>query len=92
MTHSPEPWGYNDDFCRDSANSIVWAYAWHAGEDHLPSEENARRIVACVNFCRGVPTYQLEAGVNLDQLMATVRAVKKVDQQVFVCPPGWPSQ
>jgi hypothetical protein len=29
-----------------------------------PSKENIRRIVACVNACQGISTYELESGLK----------------------------
>lgn len=78
MSHSPEPWRvYNkapqivnadgDHFldCRDISG--------HRETDADP--EDIRRIVACVNFCKGVDTELLESSFKgnpewLKQLMA----------------------
>lgn len=59
MNHSPEPWKYDTDWHRfqdaDEATIICTA----ADEEVSPSLEDAARIVACVNFCRGIPTEEL---------------------------------
>ena len=52
--HTPEPWSYGED--NDG---------WYVEKDGLQiahglSEEDARRIVACVNACAGLPTEVLE--------------------------------
>ena len=60
MSHTPEPWIFTvaDDFY---CGSIMGR---HGGEvfDGDFTEANARRIVACVNACDGVPTEVLEEG------------------------------
>lgn len=52
--HTPKPWSYGED--NDG---------WYVEKDGLQiahglSEEDARRIVACVNACAGLPTEVLE--------------------------------
>jgi hypothetical protein len=63
--HTPEPWKLyrNDQSVGDVVGHAV-CDVWPRGDDHIASEEgkaNARRIVACVNACRGLPTDELEA-------------------------------
>ena len=62
--HTPEPWKLcrNDQSVGDARGYAV-CDVWPRGDDQLASEEgkdNARRIVACVNACRGLPTDELE--------------------------------
>ena len=59
MKHTPEPWKLSKDYYYD--RFIHGAYgetriATGVGEQH---EENAKRIVACVNACAGVTTADL---------------------------------
>lgn len=63
------------------AGIMVW------GDTHKKSEETARRIVACVNACAGIPTDDLEryynAGGGIDEAMneASLRDQVRVIQQ-----------
>ncbi len=61
MEHTKEPWIFSvaDDF---HCGSIMGR---HGGEvfDGDFTEANARRIVACVNACAGIPNEQLERGL-----------------------------
>ena len=65
--HTPEPWevvGKFSDRIYHAASDTVVAQAWYpGGSDSYPAETmhaNARRIVACVNACAGIPTGALE--------------------------------
>lgn len=58
MSHSPEPWTINEYACdlyvEDAAGNPVTT-----NNNELKNEmtdDNIRRIVACVNACRGIPT------------------------------------
>ena len=59
MKHTPEPW-------KLQLSAVAWEIFGEAKfkEDrHILSigrEANARRIVACINACKGVPTEMLE--------------------------------
>lgn len=72
--HTPEPWRVDSGkdyytkglhICGDAdneTNGAGIAGIWD-GRDELPEsvqEANARRIVACVNACAGIPTVALE--------------------------------
>lgn len=62
--HTPEPWKLyrNDQSVGDAVGHAV-CDVWPRGDDKIASEEgkaNARRIVACVNACRGLPTDEME--------------------------------
>jgi len=77
--HSKEPWVFGTS---DSDGTDAAKRAWLAvGVDHTPvpiaiisrinecndlDTANARRIVACVNFCKGKPTELLEAAADFD--------------------------
>jgi hypothetical protein len=56
--HTPEPWTFGED------NDGWYVCGCYVGNDEQHgcalSEANARRIVACVNACAGIPTEQLE--------------------------------
>jgi hypothetical protein len=61
QAHSPEPWqlrkpGYMADIM--DANDEAVCYEIDA------SLEDMRRIVACVNFLKGISTEDLEAAIN----------------------------
>lgn len=62
MSHTPEHWAVYRDGKREM-NNVSYFIKSLAGDlvtyGHL-SEENARRIVACVNACAGIPNDQLE--------------------------------
>lgn len=56
MGHSPEPWelGYYGTV-RDASGRVILASPEDASDDNL------RRLVACVNACAGIPTEDLES-------------------------------
>lgn len=71
MSHTKEPWKYGKEL---TARSGEWLISMDAGDrgrgipicETRPAsgdeQANARRIVACVNACAGIPTEQLESG------------------------------
>jgi hypothetical protein len=67
MNHSPEPWT-TDSF--ESGGYIADAdgnpVAYQDDYEQL-TREDAERIVACVNFCRGIPTDVLLRRGNHDE-------------------------
>lgn len=83
MTHTKEPW---------RAEKICEAN-YEIGHDHgtnhievtatAITESNARRIVACVNACSGIPLEALENGTARqvrDELQSSVRLKKQRDE------------
>jgi hypothetical protein len=57
--HTPEPWTSGTDpshFDAPEVRNSAWAM-------YVPTDADARRIVACVNACAGLSTEALEAGV-----------------------------
>ena len=64
--HSPEPWEIDDEYVQQGDVAICHVLSidsdiegdWVRGPI---TEANARRIVACVNACAGLPTEQLES-------------------------------
>lgn len=61
--HTPEPWFWNEKYgevCFRSKEDDQ-SYGMACPVD-LTAEANARRIVACVNACSGIPTEALEDG------------------------------
>lgn len=62
--HTKEPWSlYRNDQSVGDARGYAVCDVWPRGGDGMVSEEgksNARRIVACVNACRGLSTDDLE--------------------------------
>lgn len=61
--HSPEPWRLEDTglplFIYDS-NTQEFPEGNHVAEVPNGLRDSAKRIVACVNACRGIPTEELE--------------------------------
>ncbi len=64
--HSPEPWKYFGEDARGHY-SIFADNGWAVlGNRSVPSGDDLRRIVACVNACAGHLTEELEdRGINL---------------------------
>ena|GEM_PF-4808014 len=65
--HSPEPWSCDADYekpifdIRDADNMpVLLDYSTYPEDGQYLSGPDARRIVACVNFCRNLPTDFLE--------------------------------
>ena len=71
MEHTKEPWHSHDKFIHTqftSTEGLAQHYAVadvleHSTIDYETMLANARRIVACVNACAGIPTEALEGGV-----------------------------
>lgn len=74
MSHSPEPWSVGAE--EGSSNGHIGAYRLVTAADgslvgHLwpdansATAENAARILACVNACRGIPTETLRRCVSV---------------------------
>lgn len=61
--HTAEPWSLINGTDRDGENYISISSKYGSATilyaDNL-STANARRIVACVNYCAGLPTYEME--------------------------------
>jgi len=68
--HTPEPWklGFKDVFVSDRLGNQVAGCSTGSiiGKE---AKANAARIVAAVNYCKGTPNEELEAG-SLEQLKA----------------------
>ena len=61
--HTPEPWQAHQDASGDvfiSSAATSFHIAEIGSEDDDTAIPDARRIVACVNACRGLPTDELE--------------------------------
>ncbi len=72
--HSPEPWeksltrdGSEDSWCVHRAEDrVIVAEVEIRPDNEDRAESDARRIVACINACAGIPTEALEsAGVTV---------------------------
>lgn len=75
MSHTPEPW-ILDAACV-AAESDQFNNGFYTANCRGPDrEENARRIVACVNFCAGISTENLEGNEKLLWLAEQYNAVK----------------
>lgn len=70
MSHTTEPWTATNSTIRNSNGRVVIAYLY----SKRTRAANIRRILACVNACRGVPTEALErnAGAASVLLKATL--------------------
>lgn len=60
MSHSPEPWKLYEDAHIVGVEDHERVIADCGPETDVRCRANARRIVACVNFCAGVSTEDLE--------------------------------
>lgn len=110
VTHTPEPWlwhaqGEASEYCLITHDN-KWVIAFRInGEQTIARERaNARRIVTCVNACKGIPNVDLEmdnskfiAALNergslkeqRDQLLAAINLiVVDKDGDGFVCREG----
>ena len=75
--HTPEPWlAQHSQICK---GSLAVSDCFRA-EDGSP-EANARRIVACVNACQGIPTENLEPGSFLEMNHADNAYVRQLTIQ-----------
>jgi len=91
MSHTPEPWFIAEEplillneICGNDENGDPFIIASKNYNYPDLSNANARRIVACVNACRGLSTKELEENglvsavghelLNLDAQLATVTA------------------
>lgn len=74
--HTPEPWSVSEGLGRDYGSKSFGVAAkspYHCVVPNLNiNQEDARRIVACVNACAGIPTETLE------HLPLTVRSAIEV--------------
>ena len=79
MEHTPEPWYTGNSppqiiywgliaILSDSDKVYIWQNT-HTVQDH---EANARRIVACVNACKGISTQELETDGILPQVQRAI--------------------
>ena len=64
VKHTAEPWAlFRDGQSVGAADGTGVCEVWPRNEEGFPNTEgtaNARRIVACVNACRGLSTIELE--------------------------------
>lgn len=84
MTHSKEPWramGKWIDSCVDG--DLFQEVAKCMKVKHGDGDANARRIVACVNALKGVPTALLEQAVELG--VTDVSRTYLLEQYLQVC-------
>jgi hypothetical protein len=80
--HTPEPWGHGPDFkehpgargfvyCDDSTGSAICdCNMTMALREDRAVVENARRIAACVNACRGLDIVELEEFVKAGHVLS----------------------
>lgn len=73
VQHTAEPWGVSSSCPRiivqfdalGESGVIIGSASGYTGSGYFPSDDeakiNARRIVACVNACAGIPVEALEA-------------------------------
>lgn len=91
MSEFNEPWDEGDryamtdeqaiigSFIKDSCGETVAASVFDWGSPTQSPKGIARleRIVACVNFCRGIPTEELESGALQEILAEAKDAISK---------------
>ena len=71
--HTPEPWSVDGTsvYIHDAEGRTVAKTTGNLKHyrdgDRWQEEANARRIVACVNFCEGRTTEELERAVGADE-------------------------
>jgi hypothetical protein len=76
MSHTKEPWhtGGNGTIIYDKDGwGIASATVFHGRNEPETSEENAKRIVACVNACAGIDTEIIERNQNKVSVMLDQR-------------------
>jgi hypothetical protein len=83
MSYPPEPWhvkSHPDANITLIGNDKGWVFYLTHNDEFLPEiqEASARRIVACVNACEGIPTEALEDGV-VRELIEALQAIKRID-------------
>ena len=80
--HTPGPWRYEEYPPQVLSEDYCIAVSDDTGEYSAPGnqpEANARRIVACVNYCAGVPNEILKdssAGGDLNSLIASINELR----------------
>jgi hypothetical protein len=91
--HTPEPWSIGDSNIPVSGIAVCGGNGFHstiarlvAGEDwyktHGEAAANAARIVACVNYCAGIPTAALTGPHTLaETLDNAVRRCEELTRQ-----------
>jgi len=68
--HTKEPWVHNGD-------GTIWHTQGCGGQlGRFYREEDARRMVTCVNACAGIPTEQLERGGLEMSLLAAIADIR----------------
>jgi hypothetical protein len=75
--HTPEPWTSGTDpshFDAPEVRNSAWAL-------YVPTDADARRIVACVNACAGLSTEALESGA----LGEALEAFKEISESYGCC-------
>ena len=77
--HTQEPWRANDAQADiDGPNGEPVAVCYCNDESGDDAKENARRIVACVNACAGIPTDMLE---RFNAIVVAMYEVSKIEKQ-----------
>lgn len=77
MSHSPEPWRtcpFGDLLLDATGESLHCKY-----DDGIHNPEDIRRIVTCVNACRGFSTEQLEAAAKGEAICMVGRSKELVE-------------
>lgn len=93
MSHSPEPWRTSSPRFIRCADGVGYVVA------DACCPEDADRIVACVNACRGIPTDELtqhgvisgKPGVAARGLLADAQSIADRLNDPLAPNPGWPS-
>ncbi len=73
MKHTKEPWVTEDEFIDSVEGYAVARCRWDNGDQ---GEEDAKRIVACVNACKGLTNEVLEAGIVKDGIVSLSTSIE----------------
>ena len=93
MSHTPEPWsvpqpivdGAGLPFAPVFATTLIAKVYSTALGDTDQATANARRIVACVNACAGIPIEVLEEGGQGTVTASMARLTEQRDKLLAVC-------
>jgi hypothetical protein len=87
--HSPEPWTFSEDdgglFCVRDADGYG-VFGEEIGPRGPRDEPVARRIVACVNACGGIPTELLEENAPGDVISCARDSIRCLVDLAIQCP------
>ncbi len=86
MEHTPEPWNVIEFYMSGERIGVEPKEGDMIGFFHDKSERtkaNARRIVACVNACKNIPTDVLESDPNIAEVIIEAVAVEEHRDEIM---------